>query len=171
MRPKVCLFDYCKNGYLDRDPSTLDPQERKHVKLYHKPVTCPIGLHGALFIFRRDPSRDNQYVCVCDALLSSTDSLKLHVLGSTRPSNNKGPCTEISAKAIEIAQTREIFHDEEKPINYEPVDPKPAVPHRNKQQGMKSLDDEEDEELDLNNDEDEEAEESDDIQRLLEEND
>ncbi|KAF9271849.1 hypothetical protein BGZ88_005536, partial [Linnemannia elongata] len=97
--------------------------------------------------------------------------LKLHVLGSTRPSNNKGPCTEISAKAIEIAQTREIFHDEEKPINYEPVDPKPAVPHRNKQQGMKSLDDEEDEELDLNNDEDEEAEESDDIQRLLEEND
>ncbi|KAG0042222.1 hypothetical protein BGZ89_006996, partial [Linnemannia elongata] len=107
-------------------------------------------------------------------------SLTLHVLGSDRPSNRQDPCPKVSAKAIEIARTREIFDDEEMPITYEPVEPKIAVPDRNKQQRMESPDNDEDEELELNNDEegvhhnnyeDEESDDSDDIQRLLEEND
>ncbi|KAF9310447.1 hypothetical protein BG003_008546 [Podila horticola] len=46
----------------------------------------------------------------------------MHVQGSQRPSNTRGPCSLISDKATEIAQTREVVDDEEKPINYRPVD-------------------------------------------------
>lgn len=128
MRKNSCLFNKCKLGLLDKDPEQLSRQEQQHVRRYHRHATHAVGLNGALFIFRRDPSRHNQYVCVCDRLLSTTESLTQHVQGSQRPSNTQDPCSLISARAAEIAQTREVVEDEEKPINYRPVDRKHAVP-------------------------------------------
>ncbi|KAF9922558.1 hypothetical protein BGZ67_010385, partial [Mortierella alpina] len=81
-----------------------------------------LGLKGSVFCFRRDPSQHNQYVCVCDTLLSSIDSLGVHVLGSERPSNARDPCPLIADKAFEIAKSKEILVDDMKPINYWPAE-------------------------------------------------
>ncbi|KAG0361639.1 hypothetical protein BGX24_005317, partial [Mortierella sp. AD032] len=96
--------------------------------------------------------------------------LQNHALGAKRGNYTPSPCEKFSAKAIKIARTKVVCDDDEKPINYRPVNPN---------QDDEVLD-EEDEELDLDNedevrhhnDEDDEAEEcDDDIHRLLEEND
>ena len=118
-----------------------------------------------MFHFRRDPSRHSQYVCVCNRLLSTTDTLTQHVLGSTRPTNPRDPCSAISTKAIQIVQKKEIFDSEKKPINYHPADLMPGTDEYNEQRHMANID------KDPNNDEDDEADESDDIKHLFEEND
>ncbi|KFH65231.1 hypothetical protein MVEG_08712 [Podila verticillata NRRL 6337] len=134
MRKNSCLFDRCKKGLLDKDQSHLTQNEKQHIRRYHRHTIHSIGLHRAVFIFRRDPSRHNQYVCVCDSLLSSTGSLTTHVLGLRRPSNTRGPCPLIFAKAVEITLTKEVVDDEEKPINYQPVNRELDAPECNEQQ-------------------------------------
>ncbi|KAG0274313.1 hypothetical protein BGZ96_004378 [Linnemannia gamsii] len=88
-------------------------------------------------------------------------ALSVHVLGSSRPSNTQDPCPLISAKAIKIAQTKEVFDDEEQPINYRPANPKFGALESDEQQCMAKIgedpNNDEDEEVCDNNDEDDEA--------------
>ncbi|KAG0010086.1 hypothetical protein BGZ81_002994, partial [Podila clonocystis] len=65
------------------------------------------------FRFRRDPSRNNEYVCWCGSLYTSYYTLSTHI--SRR-------CTDISEKATEISTTKEVCDDKNLPINFWPAE-------------------------------------------------
>ncbi|KAG0197357.1 hypothetical protein BGX33_000722 [Mortierella sp. NVP41] len=73
---------------------------------------------GAVFRFRRDPSREHKYVCVCGAAFPNPYTLRYHVNG--KPSKSRGPCHSIYTKAIDIVTNNTICDDDTKPINYGP---------------------------------------------------
>ncbi|KAF9952557.1 hypothetical protein BGZ70_000571 [Mortierella alpina] len=103
--------------FVDEDPpkpevDCLDVLEECKLRL--------LSLDAGLEVINSEPH--NQYVCVCDTLLSSIDSLGVHVLGSERPSNARDPCPLIADKAFEIAKTKEVLVDDMKPINYWPAE-------------------------------------------------
>lgn len=134
MRENSCQFDKCKRGLLDKEFSSLTRDERTHVRRYHQHVMHPLVLHGAMFFFQRDPSKYDQYVCVCGTLFSSFGSLQVHVQGSTRDYKPQVPCAVIAAKAFDIARTKDIVDDNKRSINYKPLDPKlPRPNHKNDQ--------------------------------------
>lgn len=118
---KTCRFDHCRHGFLEKSPSDLSRDERIHLMRYHKQGIYSIGIHGAVFIFRRDPSQNNRYVCFCGKSLASTGTLTIHVKGFTRPTNHRNPCSIIGDKAISIAKTKEVLDDPEKPVNFHPA--------------------------------------------------
>lgn len=116
-----CRFDHCTHGLLGKSLSELPRDDRIHVMRYHTQGIYSIGIQGAVFVFRRDPSQNNRYVCFCGKPLGSTGALAIHVKGSTRPSNPRNPCSTIGKKAESIAKTKEVFDDPEKPVNFHPA--------------------------------------------------
>lgn len=162
MRKNCCLLGYCKRGLLGKKSSDLTKYQRDHVQRYHRGDTIhSLGLHGAIFLFRRDPSRYNQFVCVCDALFSTAGSLTVHVMGSRRQSNPQDPCPDITAKARHIAESKEILNDKTKPIDYRPAGLSLLVPKGDVHQHLTNNDDDlhnnEDGNTDLNNNENDNA--------------
>ncbi|KAG0200199.1 hypothetical protein BGX33_011153 [Mortierella sp. NVP41] len=73
---------------------------------------------GAVFIFRRDPSRQHKYVCVCGNGFLNPFSLRYHVEG--KPSRSQRPCHLVRTKAIDIVTNNIVCNDDTKPINYRP---------------------------------------------------
>ncbi|KAG0061975.1 hypothetical protein BGZ89_011018 [Linnemannia elongata] len=112
---------------------------------------------GAHFKFKRDPSRDNKYVCVCSTTFPNPYSLRYHVEGV--PNKSRAPCHLILAKAIEVVNENIVCDDETKPINYEPSIPPPsqATPSREDRhvEVMSEMDVDENDLPDLNLDPDE----------------
>ncbi|KAG0198067.1 hypothetical protein BGX33_012624 [Mortierella sp. NVP41] len=133
MREGSCRFDYCKNNLLDREYSDLNRAGKDHVRRYHRHKTHIIVVKDVVFRFRRDPSRNNEYVCVCPKTFSTHSSLELHVLGGERKSYTQAPCRHISNDAIRIARDKDICEDDTKPINYCPSD---VIIQRHEQEGM-----------------------------------
>ncbi|KAG0345521.1 hypothetical protein BG005_001271 [Podila minutissima] len=111
-----CPFEKCRYGFLAE--STIRG-ERDHVKRYHQHTTETIGTMGAVFYFRRDPSRQNKYVCACGKDFPNRYSLRYHVYG--RPSKSQDPCRKIRDEAIDIVENNIICDDDTKPIGYRPA--------------------------------------------------
>ncbi|KAF9117788.1 hypothetical protein BGX30_005154 [Mortierella sp. GBA39] len=102
----------------------------------------PLALHGAMFFFRRDPSKYNQYVCVCGTLFSSFGSLQVHVQGSTRDKKPQVPCAVSTAKAFDIARTKDIVDDNKRSISYKPLAPKLRMPNHKDDQHIVDIEEE-----------------------------
>ncbi|KAF8932529.1 hypothetical protein BGZ47_011345 [Haplosporangium gracile] len=145
VRENGCPFGSCLKNYLDQEYNSLTDSQKEHVRRYHRHATYRLGLKNAIFVFRRDPSKENQYVCVCGRTCTSFYSLKTHIVGtkckaydpeSKRKTHDpesepkeyiRAPCSRISDKAIEVARIKDVLDDDKKPINYYPVDSKPKV--------------------------------------------
>lgn len=112
----ICPFKKCNHGYLIDSPIKA---ERDHVKRYHLDVTETIGIMGAIFSFRRDPSKDYKYVCICRREIRNPFSLRNHVQGI--PFQSKPPCGSICTKAEDIVANNIIFDDDTNPITYRPA--------------------------------------------------
>ncbi|KAG0345342.1 hypothetical protein BG005_001333 [Podila minutissima] len=115
MRQNCCHYDYCKKGLLPEDQSTLakhlstlSPKQVDHIRRYHA-VRPPhvVGLKDAVFRFKRDPSQQNECVCWCGKLISSYESLSIHIFGFQSESRTQRPCGDIVDKAIEISTTKD----------------------------------------------------------------
>ena len=96
-----CPFNECLQGYL---ANSRDKEERDHVKRYHQQVTETIGIIGAVFSFRREPSRKTNMFAYATASsqtrsLSGTMSrvdppdLKVHVTRLSRCLKTLSPTT------------------------------------------------------------------------------
>ena len=131
-----CTFYICSKNLLDNDYNLLSSKEKEHVQLYHRRTTYRVGLKNTIFLFRRDLSRSNLYVCVCDTLFTTRHNFKTHIFGSDRREYPQPPCQVISNKAIHVASTKEILNDNNKPINYFPVEFALTNSEMEDQQGM-----------------------------------
>ncbi|KAF9345611.1 hypothetical protein BGX26_002944 [Mortierella sp. AD094] len=124
-REDSCLFGDCKRGLLVKDPTTFDKEERQHFRRYHEQGTRIVVVNGVVFRFRRDPSHQHQYVCVCGSELSNVDSLNSHVQGFQRPSVSRSGCSAIADKAQELKISGKPVHedkDSDIPFNAWPLD-------------------------------------------------
>ncbi|KAF9309239.1 hypothetical protein BG003_010002 [Podila horticola] len=138
MRQNCCRFDYCKRGLRDRHSSTLTPKQVDHVRRYHsdRPPHF-VGLKDAVFRFKRDPSQHNECVCWCGKLISSYESLSIHIFGFQRESRTQRPCGDIADKATKISSTKEVCGDDKLPINYWPAEVFAQLQHQDDQdEGM-----------------------------------
>ncbi|KAF9537070.1 hypothetical protein EC957_008887 [Mortierella hygrophila] len=116
-----CSFKECLHGYHVK--STIKKQKDHNIR-YHLLIVETIGIAGAVFTFRRDPSRDFKYTCVCGAAFPNPFTLRYHVLGKpepkSKPSKPPTPCRYICRKATDIIANNLVQHDVTKPINYYP---------------------------------------------------
>ncbi|KAF9275736.1 hypothetical protein BGZ74_003862, partial [Mortierella antarctica] len=148
MRQNCCHYDYCKKGLLPEDQSTLakhlstlSPKQVDHIRRYHA-VRPPhlVGLKDAVFRFKRDPSQQNECVCWCGKLISSYESLSIHIFGFQRESRTQRPCGDIVDKAIEISTTKDVCDDDKLPINYWPREVFAQLQHQDDQDQRMSND-------------------------------
>ncbi|KAG0011904.1 hypothetical protein BGZ82_002811 [Podila clonocystis] len=150
-RKRDCDFDRCKYDLLKKKPSDLTKQQRQHVTRCHKRTVHSVGVDNVVFTFRRDPSKHDQYTCVCGKVFSTCGSLRAHILGQ----NKQSPCIDIPNVAAVIANTKEVVDDEAKPINYRPAEQVIFEGLNDSRQDAGDLDNDE-QDLDLDNDEHEE---------------
>ncbi|KAF9560939.1 hypothetical protein EC968_005944 [Mortierella alpina] len=87
--------------------------ERRHLQRFHEQAEYTLVLQGVVICFRRDEDNDMAYVCVCGSHLACTDTLSVHVLGST--STNRSGCAKITEELQQVRLLRKPLHDKTSP--------------------------------------------------------
>ncbi|KAK3807516.1 MAG: hypothetical protein JOS17DRAFT_571080 [Linnemannia elongata] len=135
-RPRTCPFLKCDHGYpID---STIK-SERDHNRLYHLNTPLLIVVKEVAFTFRRDPSRQHKYVCVCGAASPNPSTFQYHVKGKQsssrgvkgKQSSSRGvkgkqspsrpPCSYICTRAADIVMNSITCEGDTQTINYRPA--------------------------------------------------
>ncbi|KAF9931131.1 hypothetical protein FBU30_010751 [Linnemannia zychae] len=111
-RLQPCTFCYCSKGYLDKRNEDRSPHERAHCSSYHSTEVTDLIYQDVLFRFRRDPSSDMKFKCICDSALSSTQSLFNHVKGSSNTAaKRRRVCEKIAQVSSTVRASGKAFHD------------------------------------------------------------
>src|SRR5690554_892527 len=107
----VCLFSDCRLGYLNLSEEQRKKKHKHHIRLYHDDVKFTVFVKvddkddgrvvGASFVFRRDPSFDKKYRCLCASTFANPYNLKVHIGGDER-THKDCSATRVLAQEIVI---------------------------------------------------------------------
>ncbi|KAK3821013.1 MAG: hypothetical protein J3Q66DRAFT_332452 [Benniella sp.] len=112
MPTKGCHFQDCKQGLLNRDDASLNKKEKRHKERYHTQAAHLLVIRDAVFRFRRDPTEDMFYVCVCGSHLACAESLSTHVLGSLSQVHARQPCPAMDRLSDSIGRSKRPLYED-----------------------------------------------------------